>query len=366
MGIFIGGKEASVIIPKFANKPKQTKQVTPAWTEREVIPDSGFELEKVIIKPIQADNYAKPTEVVVVTPSTSAQVITPTEGHTINQVNVNPVDSSIDSNITPWNIQPGVTILGVTGAERLSGFQYVIDKTLSMESMFKGADQETFDAVCAGVNTSRVTNWARAFQDSTITNFRGIDTSGGTNYDYIFANTKDIDLTGIVLNVSWTNSTFQNSKVKKIPANVFPNVISQMSGTFSGCSELETIEYLNIQSFSAGNMNGVFTGCTKLKNLYLYNINITLQIEACESLSKESLLHIAYQLFKDRESELRLHDYVKSMLDDTYVKYIDITDEMREADPYVDRKLPFVECLSTDEGAMTLRTYIMLKSWTIR
>lgn len=51
-----------------------------------------------------------------VTPTTSDVNVLPSEGYDgLSKVKVNAVTSSIDSNIKPENIKPGVTILGITG-----------------------------------------------------------------------------------------------------------------------------------------------------------------------------------------------------------------------------------------------------------
>ena len=55
----------------------------------------------------------------------------------------------------------------------------------------------------------------------------------------------------------------------------------------------------------------------------------------------------------------------KARTDEIYVKLIDITDEMRAEDEYIDNKKPCVVCESTDEGAMTLKEYGISKNWNI-
>lgn len=41
------------------------------------------------------------------------------------------------------------------------------------------------------------------------------------------------------------------------------------------------------------------------------------------------------------------------------------TDEMRAEDEYIDNKKPFVQCESTDEGAMTIQEYVTSKNWQL-
>jgi hypothetical protein len=53
-------------------------------------------------------------------------------------------------------------------------------------------------------------------------------------------------------------------------------------------------------------------------------------------------------------------------LEGIYVKLIDITDDMRAEDDLIDEKYPFVQCESTDDGAMTIADYMTTKMWTLK
>ena len=53
-------------------------------------------------------------------------------------------------------------------------------------------------------------------------------------------------------------------------------------------------------------------------------------------------------------------------LENVYVKLIDITDDMRAEDEYIDNKAPFEVCESTDEGAMLVTEYVTtVKNWKL-
>ena len=41
------------------------------------------------------------------------------------------------------------------------------------------------------------------------------------------------------------------------------------------------------------------------------------------------------------------------------------TDKYNSIDQYIDNKKPFVQCESTDEGAMTINDYVALKNWAL-
>ena len=47
------------------------------------------------------------------------------------------------------------------------------------------------------------------------------------------------------------------------------------------------------------------------------------------------------------------------------MKLVDITDEMRAEDEFIDLKKPFVVCESTDEGAMSVTEYVTSKNWQL-
>ena len=107
-------------------------------------------------------------------------------------------------------------------------------------------------------------------------------------------------------------------------------------------------------------------------NVEIKNIKIDLQIGSGTNwgtfLTDESLVFIFKELHNltgstARTLTLSTPSYART--EEIYVKLIDITDEMRAEDEYIDNKNPCVVCESTDTGAMTLKEYGISKNWNI-
>lgn len=178
----------------------------------------------------------------------------------------------------------------------------------------------------------------------------------------------------------------------------FSNVTNAY-GCFSGCNALNVIDLrfktskitnmetmfsmrgtgnnleqiLGLDMYSCTKDTNIFSECMHLKELTIKNIRISIVISTnriAVNLSRNSLLGVAKELWDNSGSStaktLTITTAHKTTLDGIYVKLVPITDEMRAEDPYIDNKKPFVECASTDEGAMTVTNYITVeKNWTI-
>lgn len=139
------------------------------------------------------------------------------------------------------------------------------------------------------------------------------------------------------------------------------------SSMFYYCSKLETV---NMDMRKVTNANYMFGYCLKLTNLALKNINVALQIGSGTTwghlLTLDSLINTVQELWTGTASRtLTMATASKTKLASVYVKLVDITDEMRGQDEFIDKKLPFAVCESTDEGAMLITDYAKLKNWTI-
>ena len=147
--------------------------------------------------------------------------------------------------------------------------------------------------------------------------------------------------------------------------------------TFVRCYALETLETLDL--YGCTNNSGMLQYCTNLKNLTIKNIKINLTIGSGSSevnmyghlLTNASLLNTAQELWDNTNNALggtrtlTMSTPSRTAIQSIYVKLIDVSDDMRANDQYVDNKKPCVECASTDDGAMTLQEYIISKNWTI-
>ena len=116
----------------------QEKTVNPTTEQQEILPDENYKLSKVTVNAVTSSidsniqpynikkgvtilgvegNVApdKPDQFKIVEPTTSEQVVQADIGYELASVTVKGVTSDIDSNIKPENIKDGVIILGVEG-----------------------------------------------------------------------------------------------------------------------------------------------------------------------------------------------------------------------------------------------------------
>ena len=158
---------------------------------------------------------------------------------------------------------------------------------------------------------------------------------------------------------------------------IFPSLDMSSSNStdfmFNGCVSLTTIELLDM--ISSTKTTSMFANCKELANLTLKNIKFYLTIGSGTSwgtkLTDESIINTAKELWDNTANALggtrtlTLSTPSNARLDDIYVKLIEATADMIANDEYITNKKPCVVCESTDEGAMTLREFILSKNWTI-
>lgn len=176
-------------------------------------------------------------------------------------------------------------------------------------------------------------------------------------------------------NVTSTSAMFQDcSSLQKVP-QLDTRKVMNFSNMFSSCSCLETVPLLDMRStYNKSNCSGMFNSCKSLKNLTLKNIIYQLTIGSGTSyghkLTLDSLLNTIKELHDNTAGTstqtLTVGSANLTKLADVYVKLVDITDEMRAEDEYIDLKKPFVVCESTDEGAMLITEYVTtVKNWQL-
>ena len=366
--------------------------INPTTSEQVVERSSGKYINKVTVGAIQ-------TEEKTVTENSE---VTPSPGKYITKVIVNVPSSG-----------------GSSGTDRL---QWKCDNIKTLDNEFKNYTGESLDEVLNGLDTSQVTslqytfNYCRSLK--TIPLF---DTSSVTTMLYVFANCESLTeipslntssvttmaymfsfcklLTSIpslnTSKVTRTASMFHGcSALTSIPLLDTSNV-TDMESMFNGCSALTSIPSLNTSKVTSvknmfssctslttislfdmckvtNNTSGMLGSCKSLQNLTLKNIRISLQLGSGTSwghlLTDESLINTAkevWDLTGATSNTLYVSTPSKARFDAIYVKLIDITDEMRAEDQYIDNKKPCVVCESTDEGAMTLREYVVSKNWAL-
>lgn len=239
--------------------------------------------------------------------------------------------------------------------------------------LFLGLKYETIpDAVMNSLDLTSVRDMRDMFSGcSLLTTIPEIDTSNVTQMLRMFNNCSS--LTSIPqLNMSKTVSCLQMfnacSSLTEIPPLDTRNV-TNMYKMFNGCTSLITISKLDMRSVTEA--GGIVLGCTSLENCSFVNIKTSLQVSSGNQyghlLTVESLLFLIKELITT-SSELELTIGVTNLnkLSNVYVKLMEVSDEMRAEDEFIDQKLPFEVCESTDEGAMLITDYVRLKKWTLK
>lgn len=162
---------------------------------------------------------------------------------------------------------------------------------------------------------------------------------------------------------------FQNFALQKLDVSNFDTSnVTSADSMFYNCTALKT---LDLSSFDMGKFNdttSLFYGCSALEDVTLKNIKFSLRFYQSPKLSNETLINIFKELWDltgSTSQTLSLSSKSKTNIANIYVKLIEVTDEMIANDPYITNKKPCVVCESTDEGAMTLTEYMILKNWSL-
>lgn len=207
----------------------------------------------------------------------------------------------------------------------VNGLQWKCDNMKSLYMEFYNYTGESLDEALTGLDTSKVNN------------MQGICQNCANLTHVYFSNTHNVQ--------TWVNA-------------------------FNGCYVLDN---LSLDVYSASSLSGLLGSCKEMKNLTLKNIRVNLQVAFGSvwgnKLTLDSLTNIIKELWDNSSSTsvktLTMGTTNTAKIADVYVKLIDITDEMRAEDEYIDNKLPFVVCENSDEGAMTIIEYATRKNWAI-
>lgn len=255
-----------------------------------------------------------------------------------------------------------VTIMSSMFQSWSNGFAYAVYKdlspiTLDMSSCVKCNsmfyNQTYLTKLPTLLNTSNVTNMSSMFYwCANLTTIPDLDVSNVTNVD----------------------AMFQNCGALTAIPQLDTRKVTNMKNMFRGCSALPTIPLVDMRSVtSSSNTSSMFSSCNALTNLTLKNIRVSLQIGSGASyghlLTDASIVNTFQELWDltgGTAQTLTLSTPSNARTSEIYVKLIDITDEMREQDEYIDNKKPCVVCESTDVGAMTLKEYGISKNWQIK
>lgn len=228
-----------------------------------------------------------------------------------------------------------------------------VNNVVRLMGIFEGCNALS-DLDLRGWDTSNVQYMANVFYGCKVLksiDLSSFDTSNVTRMDTMFGNCKALT----ELNLS----SFNTSKS------------TMFSYMFSTCEKLKTI-LGTIDVIKASNLNSMFNNCYELTTVTLKNIKKALTIGSGTSygtlLDDPTVINTAKELWDltgATSQKLTVSTPTDAKFDTIYVKLITATDEMIANDPNINSKKPCEVCASTDEGAMTLREYIISKNWTI-
>lgn len=243
----------------------------------------------------------------------------------------------------------------------------------SFYSAFNHCDSLEFAPL---LNTSNVTNMSNMFNYCySLKEVPQYNTSKVTNMSNMFNACENLTLANLtnfnmqsLTNVSGMFAGCKNLTEIKLPDT--SNVTNFMT-MCKGCKNLITLSGLNL--IKATNVTSILSNCENLTNLTIKNVKMSITIASGTSyghlLTLESLLNTIKELHTNTGTTtltLTIGSANLQKLANVYVKLIDITEAMREQDKFIDNKVPFVQCESTDEGSMLIEEYITtIKKWKL-
>lgn len=305
----------------------------------------------------------------------------------------------------------------------IDGLQRICTVTKSLSYVFADYQATDIDEIVRQLDTSEVTNWYSAFSGaSSAVDLSGLDLSSATTLASTFQNCVSLRKLPLakVSSVTYLGSTFLGATSLAAVPEIDGSRVSGMDNAYYKCSSLKTIpeanlklaqgnvncfrafsECVNLEDLSAFdaqtsncgllcdncvslksfgtidlrtytsgsyNVEKMFSRCYNLERVKPRNIPSSLSFGDCPHLTNDIVVGIANELIvpTSTSQNLTLHTITANKLDNIFVKLIDITDEMRAEDDFIDKKLPCEVCGAEDEGAMSLREYILSKKWTIR
>ena len=422
LGVNILGIEGNVA----PDKPDQEKTIYPSEEEQIVEADNGFELAKVIAKPVETESFN-------VAPSTSEQIVKASEGKYIKEVVVEAIED-----LEPEIAEQEEELAGLEAEvnalqpKEKGDIQYMIDETNSCAGLFDNYSGTSLPFV-ADLDTSNVTRMNQMFNSCyalislDLSNFKTNNVTYMTQMFKTCRSLTTLDLSSFDTSnvLSMMEMFYSCSALTSLDVSNFnTSKVTDMQSMFNGCSSLEELDLSSFDTSKVTNMNTMFNGCSSLITLDLSNFdtsNATVRnmfyscsnlktiigkidlintsdttnlFSSCKELEDVTLLNIKKSIklstnvdgFGTKLSEATLINMIQQLWDLTgetlqtltlssvsknkianiYVKLITPTQEQIDADPYINNKKPCVVCESTDDGAMTLTEYATTqKNWAI-
>lgn len=235
-----------------------------------------------------------------------------------------------------------------------------------MTAMFRFATSLTDPP---NLNTSNVIDMGYMFASTAITETPKYDFSKVRNIRDAFSSCKNLvtvnqmSLPNAVTIVNLFNSC---SSIEYIPEILDTTNVDNAGGICYGCTKLETFDGFDMTKITSHNQTSNFVGCVNLKNIKLKNIKVNITIGSGDGtgdsdygtmLTVESLVGIIAELINVNAARtLTVGTANLEKLSSVYIKLLDDDGS---------GKLPFEVCEQSDDGAILITDYIVLKNWAI-
>ena len=318
----------------------------------------------IIVEPDEGHTMSKVTAIVDVPE-------TPTQEKTVDITANGTVDVTPDEGYVMSKVTANVNV-PKDGVDKIQ--RYIELNGNSAEYLFAYFAGASVDELIAGIDTSILTNMSNMFYScSKMTTVPLFDTSKVTNMSNMFRYCSGLTTVPLFDTSKVTNMSYMFgdcSGLTTVPL-FDTRAVSNIGSMFYKCSKLTTVPSFDLRGVTwATNAGSMFYNCTALTECWLRNIKANLTVGSGTSyghlLTLESLLHLCKECHKTTSSlKLTVGTENLAKLEGIYVKLIDITDDMRAEDDLIDEKYPFVQCESTDEGAMEIADYMATKSWSL-
>lgn len=303
-------------------------------------------------------------------------------GHTRSMSGTTHTDSKLETltfgkNFNTSNVRNMSYMFYRVGDVDLDLSNFDTSKVSNMTNMFYEYQGDSLDVT--NFNTSNVTSMSGMFQKCSLITTLDVskfNTSKVTDMSYMFYECfelKTLDVSNFDTSklTSVTNMFRDCRRLTELNLSSFDTSRAIGVMSFAGCYELKNI-IGTLDMISMNSLTGMFTYCYALESVTLKNIKKALQIGSRTTwghlLDDPTVINTAKELWDltgATSQVLTVSTPTDAKFDTIYVKLIEATDEMIADDPNIIYKKPCEVCESTDEGAMTLREYIISKNWTI-